>query len=109
MFRGRTAPSERWFRMASKQGFQDRQARLNSRRMGALRRVLADRVCALRKARGLTQEEAADLAQIDERMWQHLEAGTAKNPTLLTLSDVARALGVTVPELLKRPPRKKTA
>ncbi len=93
--------------MASKQGFQDRQARLDARRMTALRRVLADRVRVLRDEAGLTQEEAAGRAQIDVRMWQHLEAGTAKNPTLLTLSDVANALSVSVPDLLRRPARKK--
>ena len=88
-------------------GFQDRKQRVASRRMDGIRRDLADRILARRLALGLTQEAAANAANMDIRQWQHLEAASAKNPTLLSLADVADALDLTLSQLLKPPTRRK--
>ena len=54
----------------------------------------------LREARGLTQQAAAERAELETKHWQLLEAGRA-NPTLATLLAVAKAFDVEVNELLK--------
>jgi transcriptional regulator with XRE-family HTH domain len=60
---------------------------------------LGKRVRALRIGRKLTQEVAADLAKLDEKHWQDIE-GARTNPTVATLVGVARALKVTLAELV---------
>ncbi|MGN6109045.1 MAG: helix-turn-helix domain-containing protein [Kofleriaceae bacterium] len=62
---------------------------------------LAKRVRALRAERGLTQEAAAERAKLDEKHWQDIE-GARTNPTVATLVGIARALGVSLPELFER-------
>jgi DNA-binding XRE family transcriptional regulator len=64
---------------------------------GALKR-LGTRVRALRRARSLTQEQAAEIAKLDEKHWQDIE-GARTNPTVATLVGIARALKVTLSEL----------
>ncbi len=61
-------------------------------------RALGRRVRALREAAALSQEAAAERAEITTHQWQLIEYGTT-NPTLATLVAVARALGVGVGEL----------
>jgi transcriptional regulator with XRE-family HTH domain len=62
-------------------------------------KALGDRILALRIHRGLSQEQLADAA---ERHWTFVSAieRGGKNPTLLTIMDVARALRVHVTVLL---------
>ncbi len=56
----------------------------------------------LRDARGLTQSQIAKLAGLPRATWANLESGAA-NPTLSVLHRVARALQVSIEELLAIP------
>jgi DNA-binding XRE family transcriptional regulator len=61
---------------------------------------LGERVRTLRLERDLTQEAAAESAQLDGKHWQDIE-GARTNPTVATLVGVARALEVSLDELFK--------
>jgi len=61
---------------------------------------LGERVRKLRAARELTQEDAADLAEVDGKHWQEIEGGRT-NPTVSTLVGVAKALDVNLAQLFK--------
>jgi DNA-binding XRE family transcriptional regulator len=62
---------------------------------------LGKRVRALRLERKLTQEQASEIAKLDEKHWQDIE-GARTNPTVATLVGIARALKVTVSELFEQ-------
>jgi transcriptional regulator with XRE-family HTH domain len=62
-------------------------------------RRLGRRVKALREERELTQERAAEIAGLDARHLQAIEAGEA-NVTMSTLHGLAKSLGVTLAELM---------
>lgn len=64
---------------------------------------LARNLRQLRDARGLSQQQLADLAGIPRATWTNLESG-GSNPTLAVLSRAAGALRVGIEELLA-PPR----
>ena len=64
---------------------------------------LAENLRALREARGLSQQQIADVAGVPRPTWAHLESGAA-NPTMAVLVRVADALQVRVEELIG-PPR----
>ncbi len=64
---------------------------------------LAANVKRLRSARGLSQQQMAELSGIPRPTWASLESGAA-NPTLLVLSRAAAALQVSIEELIG-PPR----
>ena len=64
---------------------------------------LADNMRALREARGLSQQQMAQIAGVPRPTWAHLESGAA-NPTMTVLVRVASALQVRVDELIA-PPR----
>ena len=55
----------------------------------------------LRKAKGLSQEKLARLADVANNTIIKIEAGKNQNPTLDTLSKIANALEVSVDELIK--------
>ena len=61
---------------------------------------LGKRVRALRRERDLTQEEAAEIAKLDEKHWQDIE-GARTNPTVATLVGIAKALKVTLSQLFE--------
>src|SRR5437773_7258715 len=63
---------------------------------------LARNVKQLRQTRGLTQSQMAKLAGLPRATWANLESGAA-NPTLSVLHRVARALQVSIEELLAVP------
>lgn len=63
---------------------------------------LAQNLRALRGVRGLTQQQAARLAEIPRATWTNLESGAA-NPTLAVLHRVAAALQVSFEELMAAP------
>jgi DNA-binding XRE family transcriptional regulator len=76
--------------------------RSDARRSPQLRAVLRRfgcRVKALREQGKLTQERAAELAGLDARHLQAIEAGEA-NVTMATLNGLARSLGVAMAELM---------
>ena len=55
----------------------------------------------LRETKGLTQEKLARLADVSNNTIIKIEAGKNQNPTLDTLKKVAKALEVSVDELIK--------
>ena len=64
-----------------------------------VQRILAANVRYLRSDRRMTQERLAEVAEIDVRHVQRIEAGEA-NPQLDTLCLLAGALGTTPSELI---------
>lgn len=63
---------------------------------------LAKNIRELREARGLTQQQLADLSGIPRPTWANLESGSS-NPTLTVLVKVASALHVPIEELIGKP------
>lgn len=61
--------------------------------------ALGQRIRSLRRATGRSQEDLAHVAEVHRTYWSDLERGT-RNPTVTTLARVAKALGVSLPELL---------
>jgi transcriptional regulator with XRE-family HTH domain len=55
----------------------------------------------LRKKKGMSQLELAGKAGLPHGYVSELEAGKKKNPSLKVLQKLARALGVTVSQLLE--------
>lgn len=55
---------------------------------------------ALRKARGWTQEVAAEKCGVGYKLFQLYELGIKQNPGLLTLGKIAHGFGLDVSELL---------
>jgi len=56
----------------------------------------------LRKQRGLSQDRLSKLADISYNTVIKLESGGITNPTIETLQKMAKALGVSVDELIKK-------
>ena len=73
-------------------------ARMDSRLI-RLKRGLAQSVKLRRKELGLSQEELAELAEIDRTYASQIERGVA-NPSLEVLYRVARSLEIELPSLL---------
>jgi len=61
---------------------------------------IASNLRKLRKSKGLSQERLARLAEVANNTIVKIEAGKNKNPTLDTLKKVAKALGISVDELI---------
>lgn len=68
--------------------------------VGTAVRRLGRRIRSIRKRAELTQEVAAELAKLDVKHWQDIEAGNT-NPTVATLVGIARALEVDLAELFE--------
>ena len=62
--------------------------------------VFGAKVRERREAKGLSQEDLADLADLDRTYVSGIERGL-RNPTLLMSVKIAKALGTTVEELYK--------
>ncbi|UMX47461.1 MAG: helix-turn-helix transcriptional regulator [Candidatus Nealsonbacteria bacterium DGGOD1a] len=62
---------------------------------------LADNLKRLRKAKNLTQEKLARLADLTNNTIIKIEAGKNQNPTLATLKSISKALDISVNELIK--------
>lgn len=65
-------------------------------------RYLSENLRMLRELRGLSQDQLARMAGIPRPTWTALESGSA-NPTLSVLLRAARALGVSIDELINQP------
>jgi transcriptional regulator with XRE-family HTH domain len=63
-------------------------------------RRLGRRVRTLREERALTQEDAAELAGLDARHFQAIEAGES-NVTMATLHGLAKSFDVTLAALMR--------
>lgn len=55
----------------------------------------------LKEETGLSQEKLARLADVSNNTIVNIEAGKQKNPTIETIRKIAKALGVSLEELLK--------
>lgn len=61
---------------------------------------LANNIMELRKQKGLSQEKLARLSDVANNTIIKMESGENDNPTLETLRKVAKALDVSVDELI---------
>ena len=64
--------------------------------------MLAQNIRKLRLKRRLSQEKLARLADISNATLIKIEAGTAKEPTITTITRIASALEVSIDELVGR-------
>ncbi len=67
-----------------------------------MRRLIGQNVRRLREEKGLTQEQFADIAGFSQQYISGLEQGR-RNPTVITLYELAVALGVSHVDLLIPP------
>jgi transcriptional regulator with XRE-family HTH domain len=63
---------------------------------------VGERIASFRAAAAMTQEEASQRAGMPRPLWSKLERGRYR-VQLHSLPDIARALGVEVPELISPP------
>ncbi len=70
-----------------------------------MRRLVGRNVRQARLRKGLTQEKFAEISGFSQQYISGLEQGR-RNPTVVTVYEIATALGVSHLELM-RPPRKK--
>jgi len=55
----------------------------------------------LRKIKGFSQEKLARLANVANNTIIKIEAGKNKNPTIRTVQKIAKALGVSIEDLIR--------
>lgn len=65
-----------------------------------MRRLVADNFKRIRLAKGLTQEQFSEISGFSQQYVSGLESGR-RNPTVVTIYELASALGVSHLELLK--------
>lgn len=65
-----------------------------------MRRLVGQNVSRIRKKKGLTQERFAEISGFSQQYVSSLEQGH-RNPTVVTLYELATALGVSHMDLLK--------
>ncbi|AVX31841.1 helix-turn-helix protein [Carboxydocella thermautotrophica] len=70
---------------------------------------LATKLRRLRKGRGWSQKQLADIAQIPQSTISEIESGKRINPGVKTIEAIASALGVSVTELIEDGPKDKSA
>lgn len=63
--------------------------------------MLAKKIKELRKKKKFSQDKLARLANVSYNTIVKIEVGGSKNPTVLTLAGIAKALGVSLDELAK--------
>ncbi len=61
---------------------------------------LGDNIKKIRLAKGMTQGDLCRALELDRAYMSNIESGN-KNPTLATITNIAKALGVPCDELLK--------
>ncbi len=65
--------------------------------MSDIKKLLGNRIKELRKAQDISQQQLAELANIDQRSLSHIECGD--NFPSKSMIEIASALKVTLPEL----------
>lgn len=65
-----------------------------------VRKLVGQNVRRIRQKKGLTQEQFADVSGFSQQYISGLEKGQ-RNPTVVTVYELAKALGVTHLELLR--------
>ena len=63
---------------------------------------VGDVIRDLRAEAGLSQEAAADHAEVDRSYWSAIERGANKNPSIGTLQKFAQVFGVGLDEVFNR-------
>lgn len=63
--------------------------------------MLAKNIKKYRKIKGFSQDKLSKLANVTYNTLIKIESGANKNPTLKTLQKLAKALGITINDLLK--------
>jgi len=63
--------------------------------------MLAGNLRKLREKKGLSQDRLAKLADVANNTIIKIEQGENKNPTLETLNKIAKALEISIDELIK--------
>jgi transcriptional regulator with XRE-family HTH domain len=71
-----------------------------------MRKLVGENFARIRRAKGLTQEELEARSGFSQQYLSSLERGR-RNPTVITLFELAQALGVIHVELVKLPDGKK--
>jgi transcriptional regulator with XRE-family HTH domain len=71
-----------------------------------MRALVGGNVRRVRLKKGLSQENLADLSGLSQQYISTLETGR-RNPTVITVYEIAQALGVSHMDLM-RPPRRKS-
>ena len=61
---------------------------------------LGENIKRIRTEKGMSQGDLCRALELDRAYMSNVESGK-KNPTLLTITNIAKALGVSVDELLK--------
>lgn len=64
--------------------------------------MIAKKIRELRNKKGLSQEKLARLAEVSYNTIVKIESGESKNPTFQTMAGIAKALGVSLDELVKK-------
>lgn len=67
-----------------------------------MRRLVGENFARIRREKGLTQEEVEALSGFSQQYLSSLENGR-RNPTIITLYELAQALGVSHVELVAMP------
>ena len=68
-----------------------------------MRRLVGQNVRRIRLEKKLTQEQFSDISGFSQQYLSGLESGR-RNPTVVTLYEIAKALGVSHLDLLEPPP-----
>lgn len=63
--------------------------------------MFAKRIRELRNKKGLSQEKLARLADVSFTTIVKIEAGDSKHPTIQTMAGIAKALDISLDELIK--------
>lgn len=63
--------------------------------------TIAKNIKKLRKQQGLSQDKLSKLADISHNTIIKIESGAIQSPTINTAQKIARALGVTLDDLMK--------
>lgn len=71
-----------------------------------MRRLVGGNVKRIRRKKGLTQEQLADISGFSQQYISGLERGH-RNPTIVTVYELATALGAHYLDLMRPPPRAK--
>ena len=65
-----------------------------------MRKLVGENVRRIRQSKGLTQEQFEGISGLSQQYISSLERGR-RNPTVVTLNELATALGVVVTDLLR--------
>ncbi|PIP17072.1 MAG: DNA-binding protein [Candidatus Portnoybacteria bacterium CG23_combo_of_CG06-09_8_20_14_all_37_13] len=69
--------------------------------MSSEKTTIAKNIKKLRKQRGLSQDKLSKLADISHNTIIKIESGAIQSPTMNTASKIAKALGISLDDLMK--------